>query len=309
MFSIFLILFFIGGGLYMTKEEKGKKVRIFVELLIAVLSLAAGVLGGSFVQNKYIESQVANVSGDGNTVTINNVDDLVKNFNKLLEENETLKEQNEDYYTEYKEAKETIDSLEVQLGDSPAIELKDLSLCVDGEDKNINKNKSYAVINGADYFSEDFLNSIIADNTAITIKDDVMYLGKVVADRENLFSQRIVDEGGASVVDNATDSYGNTHVNALKLADGNDIVFSLNEKYSLLKLKIAIDESSDSNRQCTVSILADGQEVWTSPQINKISTKELDYPELKINNCSRLEIKCSGDWSVYPLVYDAEVYN
>lgn len=193
----------------MTKEEKGKKVRIFVELLIAVLSLAAGVLGGSFVQNKYIESQVANVSGDGNTVTINNVDDLVKNFNKLLEENETLKEQNEDYYTEYKEAKETIDSLEVQLGDSPAIELKDLSLCVDGEDKNINKNKSYAVINGADYFSEDFLNSIIADNTAITIKDDVMYLGKVVADRENLFSQRIVDEGGASVVDNATDSYGN----------------------------------------------------------------------------------------------------
>lgn len=309
MFSLFLILFFIGGGLYMTKEEKGKKVRIFVELLIAVLSLAAGVLGGSFVQNKYIESQVANVSGDGNTVTINNVDDLVKNFNKLLEENETLKEQNEDYYTEYKEAKETIDSLEVQLGDSPAIELKDLSLCVDGEDKNINKNKSYAVINGADYFSEDFLNSIIADNTAITIKDDVMYLGKVVADRENLFSQRIVDEGGASVVDNATDSYGNTHVNALKLADGNDIVFSLNEKYSLLKLKIAIDESSDSNRQCTVSILADGQEVWTSPQINKISTKELDYPELKINNCSRLEIKCSGDWSVYPLVYDAEVYN
>lgn len=95
----------------------------------------------------------------------------------------------------------------------------------------------------------------------------------------------------------------------IKLADGNDIVFSLNEKYSLLKLKIAIDESSDSNRQCTVSILADGQEVWTSPQINKISTKELDYPELKINNCSRLEIKCSGDWSVYPLVYDAEVYN
>ena len=282
----------------MAKEEKGKKVRIFVELLIAVLSLAAGVLGGSFVQNKYIESQVANVSGDGNTVTINNVDDLVKNFNKLMEENETLKEQNEDYYTDYKEAKETIDSLEVQLGDSPAIELKDLSLCVDGEDKNINKNKSYAVINGADYFSEDFLNSIIADNTSITIKDDVMYLGKVVADRENLFAQRIVDEGGASVVDNATDSYGNTHVNVLKLDGGDDIVFSLNEKYSLLKLKIAIDESSNSSGQCTVTVLADGQEVWISPQLDKISTKELDYSELKINNCSRLEIKCSADWNI-----------
>lgn len=293
----------------MTNEKNSKKLRIFVELLIAVLSVAAGVLGGSFVQNKYIESQVANVTGDGNTVTINNVDDLVENFNKLMKENETLKEQNEDYYTDYKEAKETIESLENQLGDSPSIELKDLSLCVDGEDKNINKNKSYAIINGTDYFSEDFLNSIIADNTSITIKDDVMYLGKVVADMESLFSQRIVDEGGASVVDNATDSYGNTHVNVLRLGQGNDIVFSLNEKYSLLKLKIAIDESSDSNRQCTVTVLADGQEVWTSPQLNKISTKELDYPDLKINNCSRLEIKCSGDWNICPLVYEAEVYN
>ncbi len=293
----------------MENEKNGKKRRIFVELLIAGLSVAAGVLGGSFAQNKYIESQVANVTGDGNTVTINNVDDLVENFNKLMKENETLKEQNEDYYTDYKEAKETIESLEVQLGDSPSIELKDLSLCVDGEDKNINKNQSYAVINGTDYFSEDFLNSIISENTAITIKDDVMYLGKVVADREKLFSQRIVDEGGASMVDNATDSYGNTHVNVLSLEYGNDIVFSLNEKYSLLKLKIAIDESSDSNGQCTLTVLADGQEVWTSPKLNKISTKELDYPDLKINNCSRLEIKCSGDWRVYPLVYDAEVYN
>lgn len=112
-------------------------------------------------------------------------------------------------------------------------------------------------------FRKVFLNSIIADNTSITIKDDVMYLGKVIADRENLFSQRIVDEDGASVVDNATDSYGNTHVGALRIETRDDIVYSLNEKYVLLKLKIAVDGSSESKNQCTVTVLADGQEVWT----------------------------------------------
>lgn len=290
-----------------TNKTKSKKIIIDVVKIIA--SLLVGIFGGSLIQNAYVQSQVANVTGDGNTVTINSVDDLVKNYNKMSEENETLKEQNKDYFEKNKESEKTIENLKKQFGDTPSIELKDLGLCVDGEDKNINKSNSCAIINGTEYFSRDFLNNLVSSTTTITIKDDTMFLGKVVADKSSLFLQRIVDEGGASVSENEIDAYGNMHLNAVKLEKNDNIVFSLDEKYSLLKLKIAIEESSSNDSQCTVSVLADGQEVQTTPQLDKISTKQLEYKDLKINNCSRLEIKCSGDWHIYPLIYDAEVYN
>ena len=290
----------------MTKEDKRKLIVKIIEIIIALI---AGLIGGNFLQNLYIHSQVANVTGDGNTVTINSVDDLVKNYNKLSEENVTLNEQNKQYFEDYTKALDKIETLESQLGDTPTIELKDLGLCVNGEDKNINKSNSYSIINGEEYFSRDFLNNLIADDTSITMKDDTLYLGKVIEGKADLLSQRIVDQGGCDVIDNATDAYGNTHLNAVRLENGNDIVYSLNEKYSLLKIRIAIDESSDNSKQCTISILADGKEVQTTSKMDKISTKEIEYKDLKINNCSRLEIKCSGDWSIYPLIYEAEVYN
>lgn len=292
-----------------SKDKSKNKKKAIIEILKILASILLGIFGGSLLQNLYVNSQVIDVSGDDNTVNINSVDDLIKNFNKLSEENETLREQNKDYFEDNKESKNTIENLEKQLGDTPAIELKNLGLCIDGEDKNINKNNSYAIINGVDYYSKDFLDSLISDDTSKTIKDETMFLGRVIADKTSLFSQRIVDEGGASVVENATDAYGNTHINAIKMGTGNNIVFSLDEKYSLLKLKIAISESSYNDKHCTISILADGQEVKTSSQLDKISTKEIEYKDLQINNCSRLEIRCSGDWSIEPLIYEADVYN
>lgn len=288
--------------------EKGHKIQIFVGCLGVVGTILGAVIGnmhGIESQNKYVESQVANVSGEGNTVNMNSVDDLVKNYNKIAEENEKLKEQNNQYFEENTSSKERIKILE----DSPNVELKDMGLFINGDDMNINKNNSHAIINGTDYFSEDFINSFIDDNMSITIEDDIMYLGKVVADKTALYSQRVVDEGGCEILDSAIDSYGNTHLNVVRFGYDDTIVYSLNEKYSLLKLKIAIDESSQSNNKCTISILADGKTVKTITDLNKISAKEINCKDLKINNCSRLEIKCTGDWNVYPLLYDAEVYN
>lgn len=290
-----------------TNKTKGKKN--IVKIIVAILSLLAAIYGGYSIQNVYVQSQVANVTGNGNTVNINSVDDLVNNYNKMSEENEILKEQNKDYFEQNEKSKDTIKSLEKQLGNTPSIELKDLGLCIDGEDKNINKNNSYAIINGVNYYSEEFISSLMPSATSITIKDNIMFLGKVIADKADLLSQRVVDEGEASISENTTDAYGNTHVNAIKMRNENNIVFSLDEKYSLLKLKIAIDESSANDDQCKITILADGKEVKTTPQLDKISTKEIEYKDLQINNCTRLEIKCNGNWHIYPLIYDAEVYN
>ena len=173
-----------------TNKTKSKKLIIDIVKIIA--SLLVGIFGGSLIQNAYVQSQVANVNGDGNTININSVDDLVKNYNKISEENETLKDQNKEYFENNKESKETIENLQKQLGDTPSIELNDLGLCIEGEDKNINKSNSYAIINGADYYSEEFLNSLVPDSTSITIKDDTMFLGKVVADKSSLLDRKSV---------------------------------------------------------------------------------------------------------------------
>ena len=288
--------------------EKDHKIQIFVGCLGAVGTILGAVIGnmhGIESQNKYVESQVANVSGEGNTVNMNSVDDLVKNYNKMAKENEKLKKQNDQYFEENTSSKERIKILE----DSPNVELKDMGLFINGDDMNINKNNSHAIINGTDYFSKDFINSFINDNMSITIEDDIMYLGKVVADKTALFSQRVVDQGECEILDRATDSYGNTHLNVVRFGYDDTIVYSLNEKYSLLKLKIAIDESSKPDCKGLISIIADGNVVKTITNLEKISTKEIECKDLKINNCSRLEIKSTDVWNVYPLIYDAEVYN
>lgn len=75
------------------------------------------------------------------------------------------------------------------------------------------------------------------NTTSVTIQDEVMYLGKVVAEKEDLFTQRIVDSNDYDVVDNVTDSFGNTHTNSGRISRGGKVCYSLNEKFSLLRFK------------------------------------------------------------------------
>lgn len=300
--------------------SKDNKVQIGIGILGAICTIIAAFIGAKYGENKQneiVQSQIANVNGDGNTVTMNDVNDLVSSYNDLIEENKTLKEQNEQYFNDYKSVKEEKDSLQdekdsltAQLQDSPDIQFKNLGLCINGEDININKNNSYVIINGVDYFSKDFINSLVDKNTSITIKDNAMYLGRIVADKEDLFSQRIVDSTNYKIVDSITDSYGNTHSNVGSFTSAYSIVYyNLNEKFSLLKLKIAIDEASHSDNNGIITISADGEVIYTSDELEKVKTNEIIEEDIHINNCTLLEIRYEGDYCTYPIIYDAEVYN
>lgn len=280
-------------------------------IIAAIITGGLGLIVGKQIQIQQTASQIANVTGSGNNITMNSVDDLISEFNDLSEENEKLKKQNDQYFKDYTSVTEEKDNLSNQLNNTPNVELKNLGLCIDGKDININRNNSYAIINGAQYFSKEFIDNLVDINTtSVTIQDEIMYLGKVVAEKEELFTQRIVDSNDYEVIDNVMDSFGNTHINCGRIGNGGKVCYSLNEKFSLLRFKISIDEESrggDSN--CIISIMADSKPVYTSKPLNKVSTKQLEEIDVKINNCSVLEISCSGDYSVYPIIYDAIVYN
>jgi hypothetical protein len=215
------------------------------------------------------------VNGDGNTLTINNVNDLVDQYNKLVKDNETIEAQKNQYFEDYNKVLEENENLKAQLKGSPSIELKNMGLYIDGSEININKNKSYAIIDGTEYFSREFINNLVDQNTtSMTIQDENLYLGKVVTDSANLLNQRIVDSSKYEIADKIVDSYGNTHISAGKFSGNGFVYYSLNEKYSLLKLSISIDEEADGDKQCSITIKADGEEVYTFSSLNKVSTKK-----------------------------------
>lgn len=278
------------------------KPTVKAAIITGICTIIAGGASGAYFQKEYINSQIANVSGDNNTVNINSVDDLIKKYEELDLQNSTNLKNYDKVSKEYEE-------LSKKLNNNPTVELKNLGLFINGEEINVNKSNAYAIINGTEYFTKEFLTNIICENLAVSIKDDNMYIGRIVSESADLFEQRIISAKLAESEENATDSYGNIQMNVMKIYNGAQIILSLNQKYSLLKFKIAIDEDSNIDAESIITIFADDKLVYTSPKLEKVDTKEFTTPEININNCSVLEIKCSGDSSCYPLIYDATVYN
>lgn len=172
-------------------------------------SICAAILGNNYGQNhqeKYIESQMANVNGNNNTVTINSVSDLVDEYNKLDSENETLKAQNTSYFNDLSDASSRLEEIETQMDNTPIFNYDNVALSIDGENIPINTNNSMVTIDGRDYVSREIMEKLIPDNQSVTIKDDTIYVGQVIADKAYLFDQWVMDSYDYSIADSVTDS-------------------------------------------------------------------------------------------------------
>ena len=262
------------------------------------------------VQQLY--SQVTNVSGNNNTVTINSVDDFIAQYNKLLSENETLKAQNSQYFADYTEQKNINNNLESQLSDRPVVLYKNVGLCIDAEDIPISKNNSIITIDGREYYSKELAEKFLNDNQNITLKDDTLFVGKVIAEKANLIDQWMIDSDGCKIVDSIKDSYGDMHTSALSFTNSSgNIIYNLNKQYSYFKFTIATNDSRRLEDYVTVTIKADDVVVF-SQDIDK-KTKPITS-ELPINNCSTLTIQCKDSQkNIYYycncFVSDAILYN
>lgn len=296
------------------------RVKIIIEVLSVIGSLIAAFIGGSSFgnnrgqeqQNEYVQSQVANVAGDNNTVTINNVDDLVRQYNKLLSENETLKAQNEQYFTDYTSQKDVNNTLTAQLEDSPTIEFRNLGLCIDGTNIPISSDRSEVVVNGREYVTKDFIDPLLEDNRSVMIKDDTLYIGKIISDPSDLSKQWIVDSNRISLNESCTDSYGNTYSDAIYIQDGYyenaHIYFNLDGNYQFLKFGYASSKNANLGDTGKIVIKADNNTIYTSEQIAKTISSQ-NVVDIPINNCSLLSIEYDKANSVPCIIFNAVVYN
>ncbi len=288
-------------------------------LITGVATIITGFIGGmgygksseqKNIQNEIqsVMGNVINVTGNDNQVTINSIKDLVDEYQRLQSQNQSLLEQNSKYFSDLSEANYQINALQSKTNELPEIRFNDLSLLIDVQDIPINKNNSMVSIDGRDYFSREIVESLIPDGQNFTIKDNTLFIGKVIAEKANLFDQWVTDSFSCDYEDAINDSLGNTCTKALVLwMRGGNVTYNLSKNYSYLKFKLSSFNEGDKKISGIITIKADEDIIYTSPTIN-IYTETIDV-DIPINNCSTLTITGTGKDFFRCIISEAIVYN
>lgn len=295
------------------------KAAFITGILGIIAAVITGIISGAVGKKQAtqeifteIENGVANINGDNASVVINDIDDLINDYESLKVRNEGLVTLNEQYAKQIKENELELQSLRRQQEDTPVMNYKNLALCINGENISINTNESMVSINGREYVSREFVDNILADNETLTIKDDTAYIGRIIADQSNLFDQWVVDSSNFKTYENLVDSYGNQYFSGLGSKNSKSfITYNLNNRYSLLKLKIAVEEDVFTSLNGTITIKADDNVVYVSPEIGK-KTAPFEVVDIPINNCSLLTIEGrfnNVNSGINFIISDAFVYN
>lgn len=284
------------------------------DLLVSICSGLIGVLLTIGYQHFFSPPTTVNVyiNDEEYSVTENQRVEIpiTTNNEELQDEVNKLKEEKSKLSTDIDQKNNRILYLEQELNNKPNIDFKDIGLTIDAQDIPINKNNSMVTIDGKEYFSREITKKLIPDIQNMTIKDDTLFIGKVIADTANLFDQWISDRGASCyIVESIKDSYGNLYSNCLLLTC-TDITFNTQGKYSLLKCDIAMSEELYKNCNGVLTIKADGNSVY-SVELNKL-TKPFTEVAIPINNCTLLNISYDTDTAVSGngcIIANATLYN
>ncbi|MCX4269614.1 MAG: hypothetical protein OSJ62_13275 [Lachnospiraceae bacterium] len=119
------------------------------------------------------------------------------------------------------------------------------------------------------------MNLVINKQKETTLKDGIMYIGKIISEKALLSEQWSINSRSVEKSKNITDSFGNNYTNAFVfLAYENNINIKLDQKYSMLKAKVTIKNGSSSGRRGYLEILADETSVYKSPKLT-LMTEDL----------------------------------
>lgn len=310
---------------------------IVAAVIGAVATIAAAVIGvyaGKSYEKNIVQNQIeevmgdnVNVIGDGNTITVNDVKSLAESYIKLQDQYDELQNQNNfllgenvRYSNDLQEANnkiselssetdQQIEDLKNQLNSMISVQLTDIALSIDGENIPINSSNSSAVINNRTYYSEEILKKLISPNTNMTIQDNTMYIGRIIRESSYLLDEWVVDSDNVSTVNNITDSLGGTHINALLFSNHGKIIYNLENEYSLIKFKLALDGGTYLNFEGILTIKADDRIVYESPILTKTNAS-YDEADIPIYNCSLLTIEFNYTYSWGKCIMsDIVIYN
>lgn len=242
-------------------------VIIFAALIEVAGAIAAAIIGAAWGKNN-IEI-IAPISGE--SIVINNaeVQDMAtenEDFKiKLSEYEQSIESLQKEKDDLQKDKDELISKLGVANGaldEVPSIEFQNLGLSIDGEEKNINQDKSSVYINGNQYYSKEFVDNLLPNDKVATVKDGMFYVGKIVKEKTNLLDMPIIEnEYYSYFYDSMKDTYGNTYSKVLMFEYSNNFTtFNAGREYSYLKCTVAMKEQSKGN--ASLQIIVDDNIIW-----------------------------------------------
>lgn len=301
-----------------------KKTKIIATVITASASIVTALIGGvvgKTVEQKNVQNEINEVMGDsvhvagnGNNVTINDIAAFMDDYEALQKENASLTAQNMKYFDELTTSNEKVDALQTEADNTPIISYTDMALSIEGIEVPINKSKSKVTIDGRDYYSEEILKELIQENQSLTIKNDTVYVGKVLEDQANLAKQWIVESQYVSDANNVTDSYGNSHSNVIYFNDNTNfngtayVVYNINRAYNYLRFKVAIPSTCRNNSYGTLIVKAGETVVYNSEEI-RLTTEPFEVIDIPIADCALVTIDYNFENASECILFDAIVYN
>jgi len=295
------------------------KKRLVIECAIAIICAIIGVACGKASNTYYYNGQKITET-ELNTIMEENAEYRTL-YNTAIKDNEilevkieSLSKDNDNYKKVNSELTDENKMMKNQIDMIPTMEFKDFGLVISGEEKFINKRDSIVIIDGNEYYAKDFLYNLIPTNSNLSLKDNTVFVGRVIADKCNLFDKWIVDSKNCKYVSLATDSYGNKHSNVLFFEEPSCYTtYNLKSEYSFLHFSLAPHKDRATKGGADIVIKADDVVVY-SKEITK--TTETITEEIPINNCSLLTIECK-DNRYEPVIrcvsdimlFDAKLYN
>lgn len=297
------------------------KTKVKVELISAVASVIVAAIGGYSIGIKIEQQNLqkqfnaavgnsVNIMGNITELNINDIENFMLNYQDLQEQKESLIKQNAKYFDDLTQANNKIAELQSQAADIPILNYKNLALSINGEDIPINQNNSMVTIDGIDYFSREITENLVFNDQNLTIKNNTLFIGKVIEEKANLFEQHAVDHYYCDMYNAVTDSYDNIISNALvfTLYTGK-IQYNLDGKYSQLRLTMSMSEDAASNAEGILTIKADDKLVYTSPTFSKTS-EPLTEDSIPIENCKLLTLEYNAIHNLSDcIISNAVIYN
>lgn len=319
-------------------DIKAAKISARATIVASVITGIIGGLGGIYLgsilesnKGQYILNQtfygiIENENSDDITLEEikQNYTQLQSNYDKKQSENQTLNDEKENKTDELDKANDKIVEMQMQidqanqdvidlktqLNNMPIVDYKNMALCIDVNDIQINSNKSVVTIDGRDYFSKEIVEKLITEDRNLTIKDGTMYIGKVVAEKARLTDQFPMGNIRCTIKDSSIDIHGHTNTDCIVLGNNyyNDAImkYSVDKKFGSLKGTISVSSASVMGRKGSLTIKAD-ENVMYNKEFNINSPDEpIDIP---IDNCAIIDVIYEGDSNFYIIFSEGILYN
>ena len=280
-------------------KEKNR-IKLICVIITASASVVSAFVGGK-KEHITINNNIKSATSD-----VNNVDDLIKKYENVMESNSKLAEQNENL-------KEENDNLQYDISDSITAEVKSPSIIVDGMKSSQNWNKSIAIVNNTNYYSENLLNSLVEGEFSYDISQNSLFyneedqmINKVT--KINALSTNVIYEGTGYDVVKSSDGKeilmgSQSYTEGLVVWDDESLfgggngyaLFDLQGKYSKLEFDVGrTNEYEKENVELKVYLDGECREIYqldaeTPPKHFEVTLNYANSMKLEISGGTRVK--------------------